>query len=434
MGFYDYYNSLPKTLDQDEQDVLIRSYKSTGDEEARELLIKHNLRLAAHCVRKTVNKSLDLDDYMQIATIELMKALDRYDISKGTKFSTFAYTAIHGRLLVTQKLQGIQQKKRDEQYELYEQLQKNGYFERKEDLDEMAKEMGSNMTEKELIAQFLSQLDKNDLYIFEHIFGLNGKECKSVATLAEEMDRSIALIGAKIYRLKNEFKEFMICGGRTPENIEREIILDYYKRTDNARHKEIIEKLYGLNGCEKTNLNIIAQDMDMTPGNIYILMGDIKKRCGLVDKYIELTDKDYIDYMTTCIDKIDLEILEYYIGINGKDKTPVEGICDEMNLDYGYVAAKIKTITNKIGKLRQREKMLYSAELISMEDMLEYYEIATADTQRFMDVLYGLHGEEKNEIDVVAEKLGVQHKTILDRKIDVENAIKSMIFCREHSR
>ena len=59
-----------------------------GDMQARDKLIEHNLRLVAHIVKKYYTNSKNQDDLMSIGTIGLIKAIDSFDITNGTRFAT----------------------------------------------------------------------------------------------------------------------------------------------------------------------------------------------------------------------------------------------------------------------------------------------------------------------------------------------------------
>jgi RNA polymerase sporulation-specific sigma factor len=81
----------------EEVSVLIEK-SQTGDKEAREVLIEKNLGLVHHIVRRFAGRGHDLEDLFQIGTIGLMKAIDKFDLSLGLKFSTYAVPMITGEI------------------------------------------------------------------------------------------------------------------------------------------------------------------------------------------------------------------------------------------------------------------------------------------------------------------------------------------------
>jgi RNA polymerase sporulation-specific sigma factor len=81
----------------EELSVLIAK-SQTGDKEAREVLIEKNLGLVHHIVRRFAGRGHDLEDLFQIGTIGLMKAIDKFDLSLGLKFSTYAVPMITGEI------------------------------------------------------------------------------------------------------------------------------------------------------------------------------------------------------------------------------------------------------------------------------------------------------------------------------------------------
>lgn len=68
--------------------------------EAKETLIERNLRLVAHIVKKYQNASEDMEDLLSIGTIGLIKAVDSFDASKGSKLATYAARCIENELLM----------------------------------------------------------------------------------------------------------------------------------------------------------------------------------------------------------------------------------------------------------------------------------------------------------------------------------------------
>lgn len=71
-----------------------------GDNDARNKLIEHNLRLVAHIVKKYYSSTRDHDDLISIGTIGLIKAVGTFDYNKGTRFATYASRCIENEILM----------------------------------------------------------------------------------------------------------------------------------------------------------------------------------------------------------------------------------------------------------------------------------------------------------------------------------------------
>ena len=79
-----------------EKDELIKRIKS-GDNNAREIFIKGNLRLVLSIVQRFSQSNENIDDLFQIGCIGMIKALDNFDTSQGVQFSTYAVPMISRR-------------------------------------------------------------------------------------------------------------------------------------------------------------------------------------------------------------------------------------------------------------------------------------------------------------------------------------------------
>ncbi|MCI1665573.1 MAG: SigB/SigF/SigG family RNA polymerase sigma factor [Atopobiaceae bacterium] len=75
-----------------------RLYKEEGDEEAREQLIVSHLNLVRFLASRFKNRGESLDDLIQVGTIGLIKAIDRFDPSRGLEFTTYATPTILGEI------------------------------------------------------------------------------------------------------------------------------------------------------------------------------------------------------------------------------------------------------------------------------------------------------------------------------------------------
>lgn len=92
-------NVFPEPLSKEEEEKYIESYLK-GNQDARNKLIEHNLRLVAHIVKKYDSNKEDTDDLISIGTIGLIKGIDSFSNSKGTKITTYCARCIENEILM----------------------------------------------------------------------------------------------------------------------------------------------------------------------------------------------------------------------------------------------------------------------------------------------------------------------------------------------
>ncbi len=88
----------PPLSQSDEKALFLRARQ--GDEEARQKLILHNLRLVSHIVRKYYSTAQDPEDLVSIGTIGLVKAVDTFHVENGAKFATYAAKCVQNEILM----------------------------------------------------------------------------------------------------------------------------------------------------------------------------------------------------------------------------------------------------------------------------------------------------------------------------------------------
>ncbi len=93
--------SFPKPLSPEEEQKWVQRLIA-GDDEAREKLIVHNLRLCAHIAKKYQKAERDREDLISIGTIGLIKAVSTFSESKGT-LSAYAARCIENEILMSMR-------------------------------------------------------------------------------------------------------------------------------------------------------------------------------------------------------------------------------------------------------------------------------------------------------------------------------------------
>ena len=91
--------SFPPPLSHEEETRCFSQMES-GNEEARQKLILHNLRLVSHIVRKYYSTSKTQDDLVSVGVIGLVKAVDSFKTSNGARFATYAARCIQNEILM----------------------------------------------------------------------------------------------------------------------------------------------------------------------------------------------------------------------------------------------------------------------------------------------------------------------------------------------
>ena len=92
--------SFPRPLRHEEERACLERWLSSGDLEARNTLVEHNLRLVAHIVKKYYSQSCEQDDLISIGTIGLIKGVSTYKPDKGVRLATYASRCIENEILM----------------------------------------------------------------------------------------------------------------------------------------------------------------------------------------------------------------------------------------------------------------------------------------------------------------------------------------------
>lgn len=98
-GYISSNNTFPTPLDEKEEEMYLRKLKE-GDKKAKSILIERNLRLVAHIVKKYSFPNKDVDELISIGTVGLIKAIDSFNVDKGTRLATYASRCIENEILM----------------------------------------------------------------------------------------------------------------------------------------------------------------------------------------------------------------------------------------------------------------------------------------------------------------------------------------------
>lgn len=90
--------TFPQPLTVQEEREYLERYKA-GDQEARAVLINRNMRLVAHVVKKYQGTDYEMEDLLSVGTIGLIKAVNTFDMEKGSRLATYAAKCVENAIL-----------------------------------------------------------------------------------------------------------------------------------------------------------------------------------------------------------------------------------------------------------------------------------------------------------------------------------------------
>ncbi len=91
-------NSYPRPLTKEEEERFLTLAKK-GDKYAKDMLVKHNMRLVAHIVKK-YSGAAETDDMISVGSIGLIKAINSYELGHGTRLATYTARCIENEILM----------------------------------------------------------------------------------------------------------------------------------------------------------------------------------------------------------------------------------------------------------------------------------------------------------------------------------------------
>ena len=202
---------LPPPLKKDIEEDLVRK-RNSGDLEARNKLIEHNLRLVVFLAKKYDTTMYDLEDLVSIGTIGLIKGIKTYKLDKNIKLATYASRCIDNEILMFLR----KNKKRTKEVSFEDsinfdsegnELKIEDVFGTEEDIVHKSIEC---QEDKKILEEEISNLDDRDREIIEFRYGLCGKRELTQKELADKLSISqsyISRIEKKVIKkLKNLMK------------------------------------------------------------------------------------------------------------------------------------------------------------------------------------------------------------------------------------
>ena len=207
-------DTLPAPLKRQEEQELVERLAG-GDNEARDLLIEHNLRLVVYIARRFENTGINIEDLISIGTIGLIKAVATYQPEKAIKLATYASRCIENEILMYLR------KTASQKSELSFDEPLNTDWDGNELLlsdvlgtegDLVMRPMEADV-DRQLLHQALDRLEERERTIITLRFGLDGRPERTQKEVADQLGISQSYISRLekriIQRLRREMARLM---------------------------------------------------------------------------------------------------------------------------------------------------------------------------------------------------------------------------------
>ncbi len=204
-------SSFPEPLSREEEKQYVEQCRN-GDMQAREMLIRHNLRLVAHIVKK-YSTAGEADDLISIGTIGLIKGVETFEYGKGSQLATYAAKCIENEILMYIR----SNKKRRGDVSLSEPVgtDKDGNeISLMEiipaDSDRLFTEVENNHTLKKISEFVKTNLSDRERAIIEMRYGLNGQNAMTQLEVADKMNISRSYVSRIEKKIIKKISDYIL--------------------------------------------------------------------------------------------------------------------------------------------------------------------------------------------------------------------------------
>ena len=205
------FESLPPPLSKKEEEKIMQQLRD-GNEENRELLIVHNLRLVVYIAKKFESKSAATEDLISIGTIGLMKAVRTFDPNKNIKLATYASRCIEIEILM--HLRKVSGSKTEISFDDPLSVDWDGNELLLRDIlgsepDEISRNVEYE-DEKRLLCDVVNALPERERDLMNKRFGLNGEKEHTQKQLADLLGISQSYISRLEKRILEKIRREML--------------------------------------------------------------------------------------------------------------------------------------------------------------------------------------------------------------------------------
>lgn len=183
-----------------------------GDEQAKRLMIEHNLRLVVYIARRFENTGVNLEDLISIGTIGLIKAIGTYRREKNIKLATYASRCIENEILMY--IRKISAQRTEISLEEPINMDYDGNELLLSDIlgtdENVVTGKMDDAVDLQLLHQALAQLNEREREIVNLRFGLDGRQEMTQKEVAEKLGISQSYISRLEKRIMDRLRKEML--------------------------------------------------------------------------------------------------------------------------------------------------------------------------------------------------------------------------------
>jgi RNA polymerase primary sigma factor len=170
-----------KSLSIDEEAELWKRYKELGDIRARDKIVNSNLKFVASVARQFMGLGLSYSDLIAEGNMGLMKAMEKFDYTKGYKTISYSVWWIRQTILdALEKRNLMQAEELPKDYEKQVDSENESVYinknETTECFDDSIAEVMKQSEDKSFVSLLFKELNDKEKSIIEKYFGLNGEK------------------------------------------------------------------------------------------------------------------------------------------------------------------------------------------------------------------------------------------------------------------